>query len=62
MTGVQTCALPICSTTPAISVTGFDPAPGQVLDVAARDPMGMETLPQALVLDYDALSTCVVTP
>jgi len=50
------------STTPAISVTGFDPAPGQVLDIAARDPMGMETLPQVLVIDYDALNACVVTP
>jgi hypothetical protein len=49
-------------TTPAISVTGFDPAPGQVLDVVARDAMGMETGPQVLLIDYNNLNACVVTP
>ena len=47
-------------TTPAISVTGFDPAPGQVLDIIARDATGEETLPQALVIDYDGVEDCVV--
>ena len=49
-------------TTPAISVTGFDPAPGQVLDVIARDATGMEMGPQVLLIDYDALSACAVAP
>ena len=48
-------------TTPAISVPGFDPAPGAVLDVIARDPMGMETLPQPLIIDYGNLTACAVT-
>jgi hypothetical protein len=48
------------STTPAISVTGFNPEPGQVLDVIARDATGEETGPQVLVVDYDALDACVV--
>lgn len=46
--------------TPVISVTGFDPAAGQVLDVIARDATGMEMLPQVLLIDYDALNECVV--
>jgi hypothetical protein len=49
-------------TTPAISVTGFDPEPGQVLDVIARDATGDETAPQVLVVDYDALDACAVAP
>ena len=49
-------------TTPAISVTGFDPAPGQILDVIARDAMDMEMGPQVLLIDYDALNACVVAP
>lgn len=49
-------------TTPAISVTGFDTAPGQILDVVARDAFGTETAPQVLAIDYDALNACVVTP
>lgn len=47
-------------TTPAISVTGFNPAPGQVLDVIARDATGAETAPQVLLIDYDAVSACAV--
>jgi hypothetical protein len=50
-------------TTPAISVTGFDPVPGMVLDVVARDadPMNVEeTGPQVLLIDYDTLNECVV--
>jgi hypothetical protein len=53
------------STTPAISVTaagGFDPQPGQILDVIARDAFGMEMAPQVIVIDYDAVAECVVTP
>lgn len=50
------------STTPAISVTGFDPAPGQILDVIARDAAGMEMGPQVLLIDYDALNACAVAP
>lgn len=47
-------------TAPAISVTGFNPAPGQVLDIIARDATGEETLPQAEIIDYDAIDECVV--
>ncbi len=50
-------------TTPAISVTGFDPTPGMVLDVVARDadPMDMDEMgPQVLLIDYDALNECTV--
>ncbi len=53
------------STTPAISVTaagGFDPQPGQILDVIARDAFGMEMAPQVIVIDYDAVNDCAVTP
>jgi len=48
--------------TPAISVTGFDPAAGQVLDIIARDATGEEVGPQVLVIDYDSLDACVVAP
>ena len=50
------------SKTPAISVTGLALAGGQVLDVIARDATGSEMGPQPLVVDYDALAACVVTP
>ena len=50
------------STTPAISVTGFDPAQGAILDVIARDATGAEMAPQVLVIDYDALNACAVAP
>jgi len=33
-----------------------------VLDVIARDATGAEVGPQPLVVDYDALTACVVTP
>ena len=49
-------------TTPAISVTGFNPEPGMVLDVVARDATGMEMGPQVLVIDYDNLTECAVAP
>ena len=49
-------------TTPAISVTGFNPEPGMVLDVVARDATDMEMGPQVLVIDYDNLADCVVAP
>ena len=51
-------------TTPAISVTGFDTTPGQILDIVARDAddSGEEVGPQVLVIDYDALDACVVAP
>ena len=52
-------------TTPAISVTGFDPTPGLVLDVVARDadPMDMDEMgPQVLLINYDDLNACVVAP
>jgi hypothetical protein len=49
-------------TTPVISVTGFDPAPGQILDVIARDATDMEMAPQVLLIDYDALAACAVAP
>jgi len=48
------------STTPAISVTGFNPEAGQVLDVIARDATGAETAPQVLLINYDALDACAV--
>ena len=48
------------SMTPAISVTGFNPEPGQVLDVIARDATGMEEGPQVLLVNYDELSACEV--
>lgn len=47
-------------TTPAISVTGFNPEPGMVLDVIARDATGAETLPQVEIIDYDNLTECTV--
>ena len=50
------------SKTPAISVIGLALAGGQVLDVIARDATGAEVGPQPLVVDYDALAACVVTP
>lgn len=50
------------SKTPAISVTGLALAGGQVLDVIARDATGAEVGPQPLVVDYDALAACAVTP
>ena len=50
------------SKTPAIAVPGFPLAGGQVLDVVARDAMGMEVGPQPLVIDYAAVNACVVTP
>lgn len=46
---------------PAITATGFDTNPGQVLDVIARDAFGAETAPQAEVIDYDLVTACVVT-
>ncbi len=46
---------------PAISVTGFDTNPGQVLDVIARDAFGSETAPQVEAIDYDLVTACVVT-
>ena len=49
-------------TTPAISVTGFDPEAGQVLDIIARDAAGMEMGPQVLLINYDDLSACAVAP
>ena len=49
-------------TTPAISVTGFNPEPGMVLDVVARDATGMEMGPQVLVIDYENLTPCAVAP
>lgn len=49
-------------TMPQISVTGLNPEPGQVLDVIARDAKASETGPQALLIDYDNLQDCVVTP
>jgi hypothetical protein len=49
-------------TTPAISVTGFDPEAGQVLDIIARDATGMEMGPQVLLINYDDLSACAVAP
>jgi len=50
------------SAVPAISVTGFDTTPGQVLDIIARDATGEEVGPQVLVIDYDALDACAVAP
>lgn len=49
-------------TNPAISVTGFDTNPGQILDVIARDATGMEMGPQVLAIDYETVNACVVTP
>ena len=48
------------STEAAITIPDFTPANGQVLEVIARDAFGEETLPQALVIDYDAVEDCVV--
>jgi len=46
------------STVPAISLTDFTPANGQVLEVIARDAFGAEMAPQALIIDYDAIDNC----
>lgn len=48
--------------TPAIAVTGFALAGGEVLDIVARDATGMEVGPQPLVIDYAAVNACVVAP
>jgi len=47
---------------PAITVTGFDTSPGQILDVVARDAFGAETAPGLILVDYDAVAACAVTP
>ena len=48
------------STDAAITIADFTPANGQVLEVIARDAFGEETLPQALIIDYDGVEDCVV--
>jgi hypothetical protein len=48
------------STDAAITIEDFTPTNGQVLEVIARDAFGDETLPQALVIDYDGVEDCVV--
>jgi hypothetical protein len=48
------------STDPAITIEDFTPANGQVLEVIARDAFGDETLPQVVIIDYDAAEDCVV--
>jgi len=48
------------STDAAITIEDFTPTNGQVLEVIARDAFGEETLPQALVIDYDGVEDCVV--
>ena len=48
------------STDAAITIPDFTPANGQVLEVIARDAFGEETLPQALIIDYDGVEDCVV--
>jgi hypothetical protein len=49
------------STDAAITIEDFTPGNGQVLEVIARDAFGEETLPQALVIDYDSAEACIVT-
>ena len=46
------------SKTPAISLPGLVFAGGEVLDVIARDPVGTETLPQPVVIDYSSVAAC----
>ena len=46
------------SKTPAISLPGLSFTGGEVLDVIARDATGSETAPQAVVIDYSAISSC----
>jgi hypothetical protein len=51
------------SKTPAIAVTGLAFTGGEVWDVIARDPIigSMEVGPQALVVDYDAVTACTTS-
>ena len=51
---------PAGSTEAAITIADFTPVNGQVLEVIARDAFGEETLPQALIIDYDGVEDCVV--
>ena len=46
------------SKTPAISLPSLGFSGGEVLDVIARDPVGMETLPQPVVIDYGSVASC----
>ena len=48
------------STDPVITIDNFEPAGGQILEVIARDAFGDETVPQAVIIDYDAIEDCVV--